>query len=606
MIVKLSDFVADFFVKNGIKDLFTIVGGGSMHLNDSFGHKEGLHCIYCHHEQACAIAAEAYARVDNRIAGVCVTTGPGGINALNGVAGAYVDSIPMFVVSGQVKYETTVEASHLPLRAVGDQEFPIVRAVASMTKYAVMVTKPNEILYHLKKALYLATHGRRGPVWLDIPTDVQSAKIDTTALYDYNEAEDAAEVPPPPTDAVLDAVLQKIKKAKRPVLYAGSAIRWAGVQEEFLALLPILNIPVVTGWNSIDVVHDLSPYYVGRAGIMGDRAGNFAVQNADLVVSLGCRLSIRQVGYDYKTWAREAEVIMVDIDQNELKKPTIHVDMPIHADVKDVILGLLRRQTICLRPDSEWNFRCQAWKAKYPVITRDMCEREGLVNPYHFLKCLGGMAKADDIIVVGNGTACVAGSHAFPVKKGQRFLINSGMASMGYDLPAAVGTAIATGGKRRIILITGDGSIQMNLQELQTILTNRLDIRIFLINNFGYHSLRLTQSSFFATHSMVGVGEVNGDLEFPDMGKIARAYGYPFRREKNNLTMRKGIVWALKYKGSCVVEFWTDPKQRFEPKSSSKLLESGKIVSPPLEDLAPFLPREELKENMLIPLVEEE
>lgn len=604
MIVKVSDYIADFLVQHGITDVFTVVGGGAMHLNDSLGHKEGLHCTYCHHEQACAMAAEAYARVDNRIAGVCVTTGPGGLNTLNGVAGAYVDSIPMFVLSGQVKYETTVAASGLDLRAVGDQEFPIVRAVECMTKYAVMVTRPDEILYHLKKALFLATHGRRGPVWLDIPLDVQAARIDTAALYDYNEAEDAGEIPPAVSDSVLDTILHKIKRAKRPVLYAGSGIRWSGAQEMFLELLPKLNIPVVTAWNSIDAVHDLSPYYVGRAGMMGDRAGNFAVQNADLVVSLGCRLSIRQVGYRYTAWARGAEVIAVDIDAAELKKPTVHVDLPVHADVKDVIAGLLRRLPHCLRPDSDWNARCQAWKAKYPVITRDMCEREGLVNPYHFLKCVGGMASAEDIVVVGNGTACVAGSHAFPVKKGQRFLIQSGMASMGYDLPAAVGAAVAGKGKR-VILITGDGSIQMNLQELQTILTNGLDIHIFLINNFGYHSIRLTQSSFFATHTMVGVGERGGDLEFPDMGKIARAYGYAFRREKNNQTMRRGVKWALKHKGACVLELMTDPKQKFEPKSASRQLENGKIVSPPLEDLAPFLPREELKENMIIPPLED-
>lgn len=602
MTIKLSDFVAEYLVKSGIRHLFTVTGGGSMHLNDSFGHREGLKSVYCHHEQACAIAAEAYARVDNRMAAVCVTTGPGGINALNGVCGAYVDSIPMLVISGQVKRETTARLSGLPLRAVGDQEFDITRAAASMTKYAVMVTEPQDILYHLKKAIYLATHGRPGPVWLDIPTDVQSASVDTEALRDYDEREDAGELPPPISDETVGKIGKMLAESKRPVLYAGSAIRYAGVRDAFLELVEKWNIPVVTAWNSIDVIWDGHPDYIGRAGMMGDRAGNFAVQNADLVISLGCRLSVRQVSYNFRTWARAAKVIMADIDRYELQKPTLHVDLPVWADLRDVVPRLAARAK-----DAEkgaWLSRCQKWRAKYPVITEAMCGKAKPANPYCFLKEAAKRFAEDELIVVGNGTACVAGSHGLPMRKGQRFLIQSGMASMGYDLPAALGAAFASG-KKRIVLITGDGSVQMNLQELQTLLTNRVPVKIFLLNNGGYQSIRLTQKAFFGGHTLVGVGYDSGDLEFPDMRKIARAYGYPFSRCDSNEKLAGAIRRFLAKDGCGILEIMVDPAQKFEPKSSSKQLADGRIVSPPLEDLAPFLSREELEENMIIPLVGE-
>ncbi|MGN1234968.1 MAG: thiamine pyrophosphate-binding protein, partial [Christensenellaceae bacterium] len=487
MKIKLSDFVAKVIVEEGVTHLFSVVGGGSMHLNDSFGHQEGLQSVYCHHEQACAIAAEAYARVENRLAAVCVTTGPGGINALNGVCGAYVDSIPMLVISGQVKRETTVRASGLPVRCVGDQEFDIVPAVAHMTKYAVMITEPETVYYHLKRAIHIARSGRPGPVWLDIPTDVQSSFIDTDTLQGYDEREDDALLPPPVSDETVQEVISLVSSAKRPVLYAGSAIRYAGVREEFLALVEKWHIPVVTAWNSIDVIWDEHPDYVGRGGMMGDRAGNFAVQNADLVLSIGCRLSIRQVGYSYRTWAREAKVIMVDVDQNELKKPTIHVEYPVWADLKDFLPKLARAATP--RKESEWSKVCRGWKERYPVIREEMCSPQTPANPYCFLRELSKQLADDELIVVGNGTACVAGSHGLPMKRDQRFFIQSGMASMGYDLPAAVGVAKAAS-RDRIVLITGDGSIQMNLQELQTILTHRLPVKIFLLNNGGYQSIR--------------------------------------------------------------------------------------------------------------------
>lgn len=607
MRIRLADYIANFLVEHGIKDLFTVTGGGAMILNDAFGHKQGLKSTYCHHEQACAIAAEAYARIDNKIAAVCVTTGPGGTNALTGVVGAYTDSIPMLVISGQVKYSTTARSTGLPLRCVGDQEFDITKAAASMTKYAVMVIDPKEIKYHLKKALFLAYNGRPGPVWLDIPGNVQGAVIETDELKDYNPAEDEkAENPPYPTEETINKILVKLRSAKRPVVYAGSAIRYAGCHSEFLRLVKKLNIPVVTAWNSIDNIANNNSLFIGRPGNMGDRAGNFAVQNSDCILSLGCRLSIRQVGYEWKTWAREAYVIMVDIDKYELKKPTLHVEMPVHANVKDVISALNEKipDGTRLFKDVKWLKTCRDWKKNYPVVLKEYYKREGLANPYCFIEQLSKRLDEDELIVVGNGTACVVGSHGITIKSNQRFIINSGIASMGYDLPAAVGVARRCPDKR-IILITGDGSIQMNLQELQTIKHNKLNIKIFLINNDGYHSIRQSQSNFFKGRPLVGIGPESGDLSFPDFKKIAYAYDYPFTRCSSNNGLARAINWALKNEGYCIAEFMVDPTQKFEPKSSSKVLPDGTIYSPPLEDLAPFLPRDEFEKNMIIPIVEE-
>ena len=314
MKIRLADYVADFLVNNGIKDCFTVTGGGAMHLNDALGHKEGLRCVYNHHEQACAIAAEAYARINNDIAAVCVTTGPGGTNAITGVLGGWLDSVPMLIISGQVRYDTSKRGMGLDIRAGGDQEFDITRAVECMTKYCEMIEDPKRIRYALEKAVYLAKHGRPGPCWIDIPVNFQGCIIDTDELFGYSPDEDKTDGAPKVSVETVDAVIEKIKNAKRPVLYAGNGVRLAGAFESFKKAVKKLNIPVATGWDNIDMMADDDELYVGRGGIMGDRAGNFAVQNADVVLAVGNRLSIRQVGYNWKTWAREAFVIMVDVD----------------------------------------------------------------------------------------------------------------------------------------------------------------------------------------------------------------------------------------------------------------------------------------------------
>ena len=655
MRMKVSDYIARKLVDEGISDVFMVTGGGAMHLDDGLGHEPGLHCTFNHHEQACAIAAGCYARIHNKIAAVCVTTGPGGTNAITGVVGGWLDSIPMLILSGQVRYDTTARSTGLGIRALGDQEFEITKAIDCMTKYCEMVIDPMRIRFCLEKALYLAQTGRPGPCWLDIPLNVQGAYVETEELlgFDKNDYEaggtgwsvhgsgcdgcglcagkliqgkpamipedeagkgEKRELLPPSVSLDLAReIVKKVREAKRPVINAGNGIRIGKAFDVFQRVVEMLGIPVVTGWNSLDCMYDSHPLYVGRAGHMGDRPGNFAVQNCDLLLSLGSRLSIRQVGYNYPTWAREAYVIYNDIDAEELKKPTVHVDMPVHADVRD----LLEKMEMVLEveavsadggpKDKEavdwWISRCQQWKEKYPVVLPKHYEagEDQPANIYAAIKEISRRAEEDQITVVGNGSPCVVGGHAYEMKKGQRFISNSAIASMGYDLPAAIGACLADHTKD-IILVTGDGSIQMNLQELQTIIHNHLPIKIFLINNGGYHSIRQTQKTHFH-EPLVGIGVDSGDLSFPSMEKLAWAYGYPYVAAHHNSQLGEAVEQTLATDGPVICEIFVDMEQNFEPKAAAKMLPDGTMVSVPLEDLAPFLPEEELAENMIIPMI---
>lgn len=607
---RLADYVADFLAAHGVSDVFSVVGGGAMHLNDALGHHDKLHVTYNHHEQACAIAAEAYARLENRIAAVCVTTGPGGTNALTGVVGGWLDSIPMFIISGQVRYDTTARYAlaytGTPLRAMGDQEYDIVKSVEPMTKYAVMIEDPTRIRYCLEKAWHLATTGRPGPVWIDIPVNYQGGYIETDALEGYDPAEDDALLPPPVGDDVIAAVLEKIRHAKRPVFHAGYGIRLSGGYKAFREALEKLNIPIVTYWNAVDLIEDEHPLYCGRAGNMGDRPGNWAIQNADLILAVGTRISIRQVGYNWKTWARAAEVIMVDIDQAEMKKPTLHVEMPVWADAKDFLTRLAAAAENRVFSGDEWLETCRRWKHDYPAVLPRQWEENGkTANVYAFVRYLSSRLPENSLTAVSNGACCVVGNQAYVIQKGSRMANNSAIASMGYGLPAAIGTCIG-GGRRTTICLEGDGSIMMNLQELQTVLTNRLPIKLFLINNSGYQSIRITQTNLFSNHCKVGIGEESHDLSFPQYEKIAAAFGYPYLSAHSNAEMKEVVDKALAMEGVVFCEIFTGTEQVWEPKSSTKRLSDGTLVSPPLEDLAPFLPREELKKNMFIPLMDEE
>lgn len=612
---RLSDYVADFLVSKGISDCFMITGGGAMHLNDAIGHKEGIHCTYSHHEQASAIAAEAYARVNNKIAALCVTTGPGGTNAITGVVGGWLDSVPMLIISGQVRYDTSARymeqfTDGLPLRAVGDQEFDITKSVDCMCKYSAMIEDPKDIRYALEKAYYMAMTGRKGPSWIDIPVNYQGCMIETDELVGFDPRNEKFTETEKINPELIDTILEKVCHAKRPVLYAGNGIRLSGGYAEFRKAVELLGIPVVTCWDSIDAIETAHPLYVGRGGIMGDRPGNFAVQNADLVLAVGNRLSIRQVGYNWKTWARAAEVIMVDIDPAELKKTTLHVELPVCGDAKDfleqVVDKLEHTEMNPLFVGEEWIKACQKWKEKYPVTQpKHWVEDSKYANVYAFVNYLSNNLSDGNLTVVSNGSACVVGSHNYVIKKDARFLINSAIASMGYGLPAAIGACIAADCKETICL-EGDGSIMMNLQELQTILTNQLPIKIFLINNQGYHSIRQTQTNLFGEHTKVGIGPESGDLGFPSYEKLALAFGYPYYAAHSNAEMKKVVDDTLKESGPVFCEVFVSPEQFFEPKSATKKLADGSLFSPPLEDLAPFLPEEELRDNMFIPCITKE
>ena len=611
MRMRLADYVADFLADRGVTDVFSVVGGGAMHLNDALGHHEALTVTYHHHEQACAIAAEAYARLENKIAALCVTTGPGGINALTGVAGGWLDSIPMFVISGQVRYDTTArfaeKTTGAKLRAMGDQEYDIVKSVEHMTKYATMLEDPQKIRYVLEKGWHLANTGRKGPVWIDIPVNFQGMYIETDDLCGYDASEDDAALPPAIDEKTILQVIEEIKKAKRPVFYAGYGIRLSGAYEIFRSVLEKLGVPIVTYWNAIDLIETEHPLYCGRGGNMGDRAGNLAVQNADLILAVGTRISIRQVGYNWKTWARAAKVIMVDIDEGELKKPTLHVEMPIHADAKDFLskLDKLATEGAPLHRKGEWTDACARWKATYPVVLPKHLEESGKgANVYAFVDYLSASLPEGSLTAVSNGACCVVGSQTYVIKKNSRLANNSAIASMGYGLPAAIGTCIS-GGRRETVCLEGDGSIMMNLAELQTVLTNNLPIKIFLINNGGYHSIRITQSNLFSAHTKIGIGPESGDLSFPQFELLAKAFGYTYLNAKSNAEMKTAVDRALATEGPVFCEIFTDSEQVWEPKSSVKRLADGTLVSPPLEDLAPFLPREELEKQMFIPMLPE-
>lgn len=596
--IRVSDYIANFLQAHNIKHVFTVTGGGAMHLNDSLGKHPGLKCIYNHHEQACAMAAESYARLTGNIAAVCVTTGPGGANAITGVLGGWLDSIPMLIISGQVRYDTTVRSTNLPLRQFGDQEFDITASVANMTKYAEMVTDPQKIRYHLEKALYLAISGRPGPCWLDIPLNVQSALVDEDTLPGYDIREDSGSLPPKVSKSLVDEVIKIIDKAQRPVLFIGTGVRTSGAAEDVLKMIDLLNIPVVTAFNAHDIITSDHPLYIGRPGTIGDRAGNFAVQNSDVVLVLGCRMNIRQIGYNWESVARKAYKIMVDIDPAEFMKPSFRPDLSVHADCRDFIKELTGSLIPNGLPEkSEWVQWCRERKRKYPVVLEEYWHRDELVNPYCFMDTLSNNLKENDIIVTANATACICAFQTIKIKKGQRLYSNSGCASMGYDLPAAIGACVGSGFSD-VICLAGDGSIQMNLQELQTIVHNRLPIKIFVLNNNGYHSIRQTQTNFFGK-PLVGCEPENG-VSFPDMERIAYAYQIPFIRCSEHKRLDESVKAALKSEGAVICEIMLTIDQPFAPRSSSVKLPDGKMLSRPLEDLAPFLDRNELKQNLLI------
>ena len=611
--MRVADYIAHRLTAAGLTHVFMVTGGGAMHLNDAFGRAPGLTYVALHHEQACAMAAEAYARLGGQPAILNVTTGPGGINALNGVFGAYTDSLPMVVISGQVRRETIANNFPIGLRQLGDQEVDIVRMVGGITKYAVTVQDPARIRYEVEKALYLAVSGRPGPTWVDVPIDIQGTQIDPDLLEGFDPLADgdgrllavATEAGALTGSALREAaraVIARLAEAKRPCLLPGTGVRIAGAAERFLSIAERLGAPVATAFNAHDLMANDHPLYVGRAGTVGDRPGNFAVQNADFLLVLGCRLNIRQISFNWDSFARGAFQVMVDIDKAELAKPTLSIDLPVHADLNDFLDALEaelgdRSPTPAHRDYLVW---CRERQARYPVVLPEYWRTAAPVNPYCFAQTLFEQLEADDIVVTGDGTACVVTFQSAVLKQGQRLFSNSGSASMGYDVPAAIGAWHASKGARRIICIAGDGSVMMNLQELQTIVGARLPVKLFILNNDGYHSIRQTQQNYFPDN-VVGCGPESG-VTFPDFVKLGEAFGFPVTRIAAHADMEAGIRASLDTNGPSLTEVILDKAQPFAPKLSSRRLEDGSMVTSALEDLAPFLSREELADNMLIPL----
>lgn len=583
MQMRVADFIAEFLVINGYTDLFSVVGGGAMYLNDAFGNAKGLHIVYNHHEQACAIAAESYARIKGKAAVVCVTTGPGGINALNGVVCAYQDSLPMLVISGQVRYSTTVESTGLELRQFGEQEFPIVPVVANMTKYSEMVRKPEEILYHLQKALFIAHEGRRGPVWLDIPLDVQGALIETDNLIEFIPEELNSNI------VNMNDIVSVINDAKRPVIFAGEAIRSSGAYEIFRELLTKYRIPVVATATTLDLMALNEDMYYGNVGSFGGRAGNFIIQNADLIIALGCRMSFKQIGFNYKLFSPGSKRIVVDIDSDELKKETVKADYPINMDVGRFMELLLKEQYTA--DINNWIAYCKDMKSKYPMYMEKFSESDA-VNPYHFAYILNKHIPDDSVYILGNSVACVCVQQVGIGNAHQRQYTNKNCGTMGYDVPAAIGATVAKKGE--VLCITGDGSIQMNIQELQTIVYNKLPIKIFIFNNGGYQAIIQTQTNFFGRLSGCNV---DSGLSMPSFEKIAYAYGIPYVRIEKNVEIDDKLDEVFSYENYVLCEIIQDLEQGIEPRSKSMTDKNGKIFSPPIDNLFPFLSTDEYEGN---------
>ncbi len=597
--VKLSDYIFSFLAEKGIKHVFMLSGGGAMHLVDSVGTNPHIEYVCPRHEQAAAIAAEGYYRACGRIAAVVITSGPGGTNTLTGVIGQWLDSIPCIYLSGQVKQMTTISACpELSLRQLGDQEINIVDIVRPITKYAVMVKDSQKIKYHLEKAFYLATHGRPGPVWLDVPLDIQASQIEPSKLLAYSESEDEIVFDKDLIKTQVGELLSRIKNSSRPVLMAGHGIRIASAEKTFLQLAEKLNVPILTAICGHDLIESDHPLFFGRPSICGDRWGNLILQNSDLFLTIGARLGVRQISYNYKAFAREAYRAMVDIDSAELNKPTLNLNMRVHADAKYFLEEMLR-QVDHNQPErkEQWLGWCRQTKNTLPGILDDNLRNPQYVNSYVLAETIFSILEPGSLVITGNGTAYTGTFQIMNLKKGVRVFTNQGCASMGYDIPAAIGACFGRN-KEPIVLLTGDGSIQMNIQELATVTFHKLPIKIFVLNDDGYLSIRTTQDTYFKGRHIAS--DPKDGVTCPDLCGIAAAYGLQTAKLENEDNLSARIEEILNTPGPVLCEVSMDPKQTLYPKLSSEVKPDGTMVSKPLEDMYPFLPREEFRKCMII------
>jgi len=592
--IKLSDYVIKRLKeKYNVARVYMIPGGGAMHLNDSIGRYIPYVCN--HHEQGCAFAAEGQARYTNDLAVVCTTSGPGALNAVTGVFGQWTDSVPVLYISGQIK-RATLMASYpdLKIRQIGDQEVNIISVVKSITKYAICVTKPEEIKYHLDRAIYEALNGRRGPVWLDIPLDIQSAMIDENNLIDFIPEKEYK------ADLRLNEAVEHLSIAKRPLIVAGHGVRISDQISLLKEFITKFNLPIVSTFNGADIIEETNPNYIGRIGTIGQRAGNFALQNADCVLFLGTRNNIRQSSYNWESFADKAFKIVVDIDKSELEKPTVKPDLAINADLKDFLPELynyILKNNITLEKDNSWIEFCKNLKNKYDFYkTEAYKQKTKIINPYYFFRKLFESLPENSHIVTGNGTACVLSFQTGIIKTGTRLIYNSGNATMGFDLPAGIGVSMADN-HSEVIVITGDGSIMMNLQELQTIKNLNLPLKIFVINNDGYISMKQTQGNFF--EGRLTAADSSTGVICPDFMKLAKGFGIKGIKIENPKDIESKIKKILSFRQPVICEVKVEKNYIFQPKLSSKKLEDGSLVSSRLEDMYPFLDRNEFEENMI-------
>lgn len=593
MKIKLSDFVVEHLVARGVTDIFLVSGGGIMHLCDSVGRNPGMRYVCNYHEQACAIAAEAFARVSGRI-GVCLaTTGPGAVNALSGLVGAWFDSLPVLVLSGQVR--TPLIADYTRLRQFGPQEANIIPMVQPVTKYAVQVRDPRTIRRELDRALSIATSGRPGPVWIDLPLDVQSAMLEESELLP-SEGMPASDSPTGSLVSAAAEVLDAMSRALRPVLVLGNGVRLAGGANLVEPLLERVRVPVLLPIGGMDLLAESNPLHLGAFGPVGRRSSNFALQNSDLVISVGAGLGISAIGFNVKGLAPRAAKFLVNVDEGELGKGTVEHARTIRADARAFLLELLRQAgERPIRCPDRWREACAAWKRRYPAIESGVRSSPGWVSSYVFVDVLSGLLGDDDIVVTGNSLDACSVYQAFRVRQGQRVLISVNCGAMGWDLPAAVGAAVAHR-EGRVVLVTGDGSVQFNVQELQTIRQCGLNVKVIIFNNDGYESIRTTQNSWFEGR-YVGAGTTSG-VGAPDFATLAAAYGFAYRRAHQNAGLEDVVREALETPGPMLCELLLSPTQGRTPRLSSFKRKDGTLESRPLEDMFPFLPREEIEENM--------
>jgi len=585
---RIADIVASFLVDQGIKDIFTLTGGGAMFLNDGIASNDNINAICNHHEQACAMGAVAYAKYKNGLAAAMLTTGCGATNAITGLLDAWQDNTPVIFISGQIKRKETSRNAQTNLRQFGVQEADIVSIVESLTKYAVMVNEPEEILYHLEKAVHLAQTGRPGPVWIDIPLDVQGFSIDTSELKHFiPDADTTQEI------KGIDQFIEMYEQAERPIILAGNGVRLSGSVEKLREFVSKNNVPCAVSYLAADYFEQDNPNYVGRIGIKGDRAGNFAIQNSDLIISLGSRLSICLTGFEYELFARESKLIVVDIDEDEHKKDTVNIDQFIYSDVGAFLENIGNKVTP--KPLGEWQKKCMHWKEKWPVYQGGY--DINTVNMYEFTKVLSELASEDSIVVSDAGSSYYVISQSFTLNnKKQRYITSGAQADMGFTLPAAIGACIAA--NKPVIGITGDGSFQLNIQELQTIKHYNLPVKLIVWNNNGYSSIRATQNKFFDGRR-IGTDSKSG-VSFPEVGKIASAYELPYVKINNVAELREKLADVIAASGPVICEVMCPENQEIIPAVSAVKNKDGSMTSKPMEDMYPFLDRNEFLDEMLI------